>query len=95
MKNITIMYDISANKKRNRLVKILQEFGERVQLSVFEFHLTKAQHIRLMQDLKKAGFLQEHPTDRIRIYEFDQDQADSIANFGQQPSKDNDNLFYM
>lgn len=94
MKRLTIMYDISSTKLRNRLVKILEEFGERVQYSVFEFTLTKAQHVHLFQRLKNAGFMEgETENYKIRIYHHDKD--DKTENFGQRPSRDNENLFYI
>lgn len=40
MKHI-IAYDIENNKRRNKLAKLLSEFGIRIQFSVFECTLTK------------------------------------------------------
>lgn len=42
-KFIVIAYDISNTKRRNRVVKILRQYGVRVNLSVFECMLTDRQ----------------------------------------------------
>lgn len=39
---VIVSYDISDDKKRRQVVKILEQFGERVQYSVFECILHKA-----------------------------------------------------
>lgn len=95
MKKLTIMYDIVDTNRRNRLVKILEEFGERVQYSVFEFILTKAQHVHLMQRLKKGGFMEDHETDKVRVYYFDKEDHSKIRNYGKDITKDKEELFYV
>lgn len=97
MKRFTICYDISDTKKRNRLVKILEEYGQRVQYSIFEFFITEAQHVRLIQNLKKGGFFKTSTkkTDKITIYEFDENPKSKIKRYGKKPSIDKDNLLYV
>lgn len=60
-----ISYDIPDNKRRTKLAKILEDYGERVQYSVFECRLTAKQIAKLTQELK--GVLVEKE-DSIRIY---------------------------
>lgn len=98
MVRFTICYDISKNKKRTRLVKILEEFGQRVQFSVFEFKLTRAQHINLMKKLASKGYLSDPPkdsNDNVTIYYFDQDPKGKIKRFGKQPIIDRESLLYI
>jgi CRISPR-associated endonuclease Cas2 len=47
---LAITYDISNNKTRSKIVKILSSYGFRVQKSVFEIEVTKGQ----FQTLKKS-----------------------------------------
>ena len=98
MKRMSILYDISSTKRRNRLVKILEQYGERVQLSVFEFRLTKARHVELMQTLKNEEFLMDehpdYPNDKLTIY-YHEDTGETIERYGETPTADKDNLFYM
>lgn len=42
-KFVVVAYDISNTKRRNRVVKILRQYGVRVNLSVFECMLTESQ----------------------------------------------------
>ena len=49
-----VCYDIPDDKRRNRVGKILEGFGERVQKSMFECDI-KPEHLRLLQQkLAKA-----------------------------------------
>ncbi len=38
---VIVAYDISSDKKRNAVAKILEQFGDRVQFSVFECVINK------------------------------------------------------
>ncbi|RKX63764.1 MAG: CRISPR-associated endonuclease Cas2 [Thermodesulfobacteriota bacterium] len=62
---VVISYDISDDKRRNRISKLLENYGKRVQKSVFECFLTpemcdEVKH-RIMEILDKRQ-------DRARIY---------------------------
>ncbi len=52
-----ISYDLSNNKKRTKLAKILENFGTRIQYSLFEFNLTKAEKTELFHKLKNKDYL--------------------------------------
>lgn len=49
---IIITYDIQNDKKRNKLFKLLNKYGERVQRSVFESVLSRGKYRKLTQELK-------------------------------------------
>ncbi len=59
-----VVYDISSDKERNRIDKILKGYGFRVQKSVFECRLVKSDRNRLLEDLEKL----EIKTGFIKIY---------------------------
>lgn len=45
MNSYLICYDISDNRDRNRVARLLERYGERVQYSVFEVHLGRAEQL--------------------------------------------------
>lgn len=49
---VVVAYDISDDRRRERVAKILEGFGERVQYSVFECRLDKVQYLRLRHALE-------------------------------------------
>ena len=60
-----ISYDIPDNRRRNQLAKTLEGFGRRVQYSVFEAHLSRAQY----EELKRAvGIVINPDDDSVRYY---------------------------
>lgn len=61
---IVVIYDISNNKKRNKLAKEMRGYGYRVQRSSFECNLDVNAFKRLKRALKKY----EGEGDSIRIY---------------------------
>ena len=60
-----VIYDIADNKKRTKVAKLFEGYGMRVQLSAFEFSLTKIQYKKLQQKLFKII----NDEDNIRIYQ--------------------------
>jgi len=60
---VLIIYDITDDKHRRNLVKILSSFGIRVQKSAFEARLNKRQYNKLLSKLDKY-----YRDDNIRIY---------------------------
>lgn len=61
---VIVIYDISSNKKRLRLFKLLKSYGFRVQKSAFEAELKKSSYAELLEKLSRFG--NEH--DSVRIY---------------------------
>lgn len=61
----TISYDIRDNRRRQRVAKILKDYGERVQLSVFEAELDEKSLARLQKRLEKCLDL---AADSLRFY---------------------------
>lgn len=63
--NVLILYDISDDKRRRVVDKLLSSFGTRVNYSVFELELTQSKFCKLVQALEKHTDAKQ---DHIRIY---------------------------
>lgn len=61
-----ISYDISNNRLRNKVAKLLEGYGRRVQFSVFECYLTEKQFSQLYK--KMTFLLSDTGENGIRIY---------------------------
>ena len=46
-----VSYDIKSNKLRNKIAKVMEGYGIRVQYSVFECKLTKLQYEQMYEKL--------------------------------------------
>ena len=62
---VLVIYDITDNKRRNRMVKCLERYGMRVQRSAFEAFLTKKKYECLVGE---AQHFIDGATDSLRIY---------------------------
>lgn len=78
---IIVVYDISENKRRERLRKSLLRFGNPVQKSVFECDLTQRQ-IEKMERVIRAIIVVE---DNIRYYKICKNCAGEVEVFGGKP----------
>lgn len=61
-----ISYDITPDKRRTKIAKLLEGFGSRVQLSVFECDLSTQQFKQLRTRMGKL--LQPQEGDNVRVY---------------------------
>jgi len=61
-----VSYDIVDDRRRNKLARVLQGYGTRVQYSVFECRLSKSQAKEL--ELKARPFVKVDKGDSLRIY---------------------------
>ena len=62
---IVVAYDVPSDRRRLKLAHALQDFGQGVQYSVFECHLTADELGQLRSRLQK---LIEPEEDQVRIY---------------------------
>lgn len=60
-----IVYDVSRDKRRNKVATILEGYGERVQYSVFECLLEGEQFEALWQEIRAVV---EESEDSVRAY---------------------------
>lgn len=63
-KLILIIYDIIDNKRRIKMVKLLESYGTRVQKSAFEALVNKGQYVKIIDGVKKVISNE----DNVRIY---------------------------
>lgn len=61
-----ISYDIPLDKRRVKLAKLLEGFGQRVQFSVFECNLDDREYLVLMRKLRRLA--KPGDGDSVRIY---------------------------
>jgi CRISPR-associated protein Cas2 len=60
-----LAYDMSNDRRRAKIAKLMEAVGERVQGSVFEAYLTPAELEKL---LKRVGKVLDQKQDSLRIY---------------------------
>lgn len=60
-----LAYDMSDNKRRAKIAKLMESMGERVQGSVFEAYLDAAE---LQKVMKKSGKIMNMEEDSLRVY---------------------------
>ncbi len=85
-----IIYDVpdnkAANKRRNRLHKLLSGYGKWTQYSVFECFLTAIQFIQLQHKIEK---LIKPAEDSVRIYVLDAGSLKRTITYGsEQPRQE-------
>ena len=61
-----ISYDIEKDKVRNKIAKTLENYGQRVQYSVFECRISRKQYDRLYSELAKL--MMDEDEGNIRVY---------------------------
>ena len=71
-----ISYDIESDRRRNKVAKTLEGFGDRVQKSVFELNIDERQRERLEKRLQK---LIDSETDSVRWYRLCADCRERIS----------------
>lgn len=62
---IVVAYDIANNRRRTKIVKLLEKHGSRVNLSVFECMLTDTQYAKLRDDIWRVT---KHKEDTVIYY---------------------------
>lgn len=83
-----ISYDISETKRRNKIFKLLKNYGEHRQYSVFECDLTKKRFQQLYHELFEL--MQGEEEGNIRIYDLCQNCCDRIKVIGIEKSEQKD-----
>ncbi len=63
--HVVVSYDIACDRRRNRICRELKDYGEHIQLSVFECLLRDGDLERLS---KRLAELIDNSTDSVRIY---------------------------
>lgn len=76
-----VAYDIPDNPRRTKIAKILEDFGDRVQYSVFEMELERSEQLHEMQS-RLEGVI-DPQADSVRIYFLCQGCQTKITILGQ------------
>ena len=76
-----VAYDITDDQRRTKIAKILEDFGDRVQYSIFEMELDRAEQLDEMQT--RLARVLDPGTDSVRIYFLCQGCQPKIAILGQ------------
>ncbi|MFM7457235.1 MAG: CRISPR-associated endonuclease Cas2 [bacterium] len=83
MKRFFLAFDISDDKRRSKLTRILENYGTRVQYSIFEFSLSPAKELTLMKDLSKLKFISnENPGEGLLIIPIDNNTSEKVVRTG-------------
>jgi CRISPR-associated protein Cas2 len=80
-----IAYDISNDRRRTKVHKVLSGFGQWTQFSVFECHLTAKQSVQLRDRLDKMLRIDE---DRVCLYPLCKDCVGKVETVGGKKPKD-------
>lgn len=68
-----VIYDVVSNKRRLKLVKILEGYGERVQKSCFEVKIPKSQFKKMLKKIE--SFYKIDELDNIIIYHISEEKV--------------------
>jgi CRISPR-associated protein Cas2 len=77
---LVVTYDISKDRVRNRVFRILEGYGAWKQYSVFELEITDVQRVQMEDKIRSAI----SPHDRVRIYELCVRCVGKITDLGEQ-----------
>ncbi len=78
MMRFIVCYDVSDNKKRNKLSKLLKAFGIRTQYSVFEIETSKATILKLIDEVEQI--IDE--IDKFFVYTVDESKIKNLVRIG-------------
>lgn len=76
---VVVSYDVKDDRHRGKIFKILKNFGQWVQFSVFECDITKADYLRMRDRLEKQI---KEEGDSIRFYLLCETDAEKIERIG-------------
>lgn len=83
-----VCYDLSDDRERRRVDRLLKGYGFRAQKSVFECRLTRTQKQLLLDALQKLALTTGH----VRVYRL---QAESVPRiFGKKPENPDENFTF-
>jgi CRISPR-associated protein Cas2 len=94
---VLVTYDVSTiaaegRRRLRRVAQVCQNFGQRVQYSVFECSVGERELVRLRHDLLEEMNPDE---DSLRLYYLGEDPIRRVEHFGQKPSVDFDDALVL
>ncbi len=85
---LVVAYDISDNRIRNRVFKILESYGAWKQYSVFELEIDAVQRLEMEAKIKSAI----EAGDKVRIYELCERCIREIVDLGEKSPERKSNV---
>ena len=85
---LAITYDISDNRTRTRVFKILESYGAWKRYSVFEVEITDIQRLQMEDDIKA----EIETGDKVRIYELCERCVAAITDLGEKAPEKKSNV---
>ncbi len=89
-----ICYDIMHDRRRDRVSRLLEAYGLRIQKSVFECVLTQDQYHQLQRRLQNKRFLNPKE-DQIRFYPMSPRHRKLVLILGIQPNRQVDDSVFI
>ena len=89
---VLVSYDVVSNDRRNRLAKLLLDYGVRVQKSVFECELDPPQYEALTARVER---IIDRRTDRVRYWRLCALCRGRVEAYGPGPSLEEDEGFQV
>ena len=77
---VVVSYDIKDDKRRGKIFKILKNFGQWVQFSVFECDITKVDYLKMRDGLETQ--INSEEGDSIRFYFLCENDVEKIERIG-------------
>jgi CRISPR-associated protein Cas2 len=87
-----VAYDIENDRNRNKIAKILKDYGERVQKSVFECNINENMLNRMLKRVEKFIDLE---TDNFRVYKLFDSQKTYVTIIGKGKVIEDDKDVYI
>ncbi len=85
---LAVTYDISDNRTRTRVFKILESYGAWKQYSVFELEISDIQRLEMENEIKE----QIEAGDKVRIYELCERCVNAITDLGEKTPEKKSNV---
>ncbi|NMC10142.1 MAG: CRISPR-associated endonuclease Cas2 [Methanothrix sp.] len=85
---LAVTYDISDNRTRTRVFKILESYGAWKQYSVFELEISDIQRLEMENEIKE----QIEAGDKVRIYELCERCVGAITELGEKTPEKRSNV---
>ena len=89
---VLIAYDITDDRRRTKIAKLMEGYGDRVQGSVFESDLDRS---RLEELIRRTRKLIRPSEDSVRFYELDRDYRDRVTILGQGELFEAEDAYYI
>lgn len=77
---VVISYDISDTKRRTKIARLLEGYGYRVQLSVFECDVDARQLLKIQRELRRL--VRGELAESVRFYPLEADSAERVVVIG-------------